>query len=106
MEHGLELIKKGVIWRIGNGEKINIWRDNWIRRDDALKITGRKKWTRLKKVKDLFGQGPNGWNDELIHSLFHQNDAEEILKIKLASHNLEDTIVEYIGNCLIKLIKL
>ena len=52
----------------------------------------KEKMNQIKKVKELFGQGPNGWNDELIHSLFHQNDAEEILKIKLASHNLEDTI--------------
>jgi len=28
--HGLELVKKGVIWRIGSGEQIRIWRDPWI----------------------------------------------------------------------------
>jgi hypothetical protein len=25
IEHGLELIKKGIIWRIGLGDKVNIW---------------------------------------------------------------------------------
>jgi hypothetical protein len=30
--HGLELLKKGIIWRIGTGTKIRIWRDNWLPR--------------------------------------------------------------------------
>jgi hypothetical protein len=36
--HGLELLKKGIIWQIGNESKIRIWRDNWIPRGD-MKIT-------------------------------------------------------------------
>jgi len=27
---GLELVKRGVIWRIGSGEKVKIWRNNWL----------------------------------------------------------------------------
>jgi hypothetical protein len=49
MEHGLELLKNGIIWQVGNGEKIQVWRDSWILRDGALKITGKKKYTRIKK---------------------------------------------------------
>jgi hypothetical protein len=41
---------------MGNGQNINIRRDNWIRHDGALKITGMKKWSRIKK-----GQGPIGY---------------------------------------------
>jgi hypothetical protein len=26
IEHGLELLKKGIIWRIGSGSKVQIWR--------------------------------------------------------------------------------
>ena len=32
IEAGLELLKKGIIWRVGNGEHIRIWRDPWIPR--------------------------------------------------------------------------
>jgi hypothetical protein len=52
---------------MGNGQNINIRRDNWIRHDGALKITGMKKWSRIKKVKDLLGTGPNEWNDHLLN---------------------------------------
>jgi hypothetical protein len=76
VEHGLDLIKRGVIWRVGNGEKIQIWRDNWIRRNGSLKITGKKKNTRIKRVKELFGNGTNGWNEDLVNSLFYPHDAK------------------------------
>lgn len=32
IEHGLELLKQGIIWRIGDGSKIDIQRSNWIPR--------------------------------------------------------------------------
>jgi hypothetical protein len=30
---GAELIKEGIIWRIGNGEKVRIWEDPWLPRE-------------------------------------------------------------------------
>ena len=30
ISHGLDLLKKGLLWRVGNGKSIRIWRDNWI----------------------------------------------------------------------------
>jgi hypothetical protein len=39
---GVELLKEGLIWRIGDGNNVNIWSDPWLARDDALKpITAR-----------------------------------------------------------------
>jgi hypothetical protein len=32
IEHGLELVKKGIIWPIGSRTKVNIWRDPWLLR--------------------------------------------------------------------------
>jgi hypothetical protein len=32
VEYGLELLKKGLVWRIGSGTKVQIWRDPWINR--------------------------------------------------------------------------
>ena len=37
--HGLELLKRGVIWRVGNGTQIRIWRDPWIPREISLRVT-------------------------------------------------------------------
>jgi hypothetical protein len=35
---GLELLKEGLIWRIGDGCNVNTWRDRWIARDYYLKV--------------------------------------------------------------------
>ena len=32
-----ELLKEGIIWRIGDGTSVNIWQDSWLARDGALK---------------------------------------------------------------------
>jgi hypothetical protein len=42
IEYGLELLKKGVIWRIGNGTSVRIWRDPWIPRHDYYKTISPK----------------------------------------------------------------
>ena len=30
VQYGLELLKKGLVWRVGKGRNIRIWRDRWI----------------------------------------------------------------------------
>jgi hypothetical protein len=58
----------------------------------ALKITGNITDRRMRRVNSLFGNGPNGWNEQLVHAMFLPHDAEEIMKIKVPIHDLEDTI--------------
>jgi hypothetical protein len=30
--HGRDLLKEGLVWRVGNGESIEVWNQNWIPR--------------------------------------------------------------------------
>jgi hypothetical protein len=62
VEHDLDLLKKGAICHTWNGKKVNIWRYNRLSRDGALKVAGGIIDLRLRRVKALFGNGPNGWN--------------------------------------------
>jgi hypothetical protein len=82
IEHGLELLKQGIIWRIGNGTSVRIWRDNWLPRNIGLKFTSGRKSSRLIKVKSLIGPDQK-WNEDLVNKTFSPHDAEQILGIKL-----------------------
>lgn len=48
IEFGLELLKKGLVWRVGNGKNIQIQRDPWIPRKDGLKAAKFIKNSRLR----------------------------------------------------------
>lgn len=78
VEHGLELLKKGLLWRISTGEKVRIWRDQWIPRETTPKVTGRKSRTRIKWVAQLMSETKE-WDVPVIRHVFHLHDAEEIL---------------------------
>jgi hypothetical protein len=53
IEHGVELLKHGVIKRIADGESAHIWRDNWILRQPNLKMSGATHTCRLRRVSQL-----------------------------------------------------
>jgi hypothetical protein len=90
IEFGLELFKEGLIWRIGDGKSINIWRDNWIARDYNLKVAAGKTNTRIRRADHLIIQNPSRWNEHLIRKIFYMEDAEWILKQKLPRNTCHD----------------
>jgi hypothetical protein len=49
---GLELLKKGIIWRIGNGEDVRIWEDPWVPRGSTRRpLTSRRTWSSADKSR-------------------------------------------------------
>lgn len=92
IEAGLELLKKGIIWRIGNGKSIQIQRDQWIPRKEGLKSTTFIRRSRLRWFNQLMHQDRKEWNIELIRQNFHNFDAEEICKIRIPRSDMEDCI--------------
>jgi hypothetical protein len=90
IEHGLLLLKQGLIWRIGNGEKINGWRDSWLPRIHNMKPRAGKTNTRIRKVSQLLTNDSTSWNVELVRNIFYPEDADWILNTKLPSSHGDD----------------
>ena len=79
--HGLELVKKGVIWRVGNGMKIRTWRDPWLPRPYCFRTITQKGNCRFNRVSD-FLDGNGVWKEDRLRVLFWPLDIEKILKIR------------------------
>lgn len=91
IEFGLELLKKGIIWRIGDGYSVRIWRDPWIPRAHSRRPITNKKNCRLKWVAELLGTDGK-WDVTKVQQHFLPIDVECILKIRTASSTLPDFV--------------
>jgi hypothetical protein len=92
IEHGVELLKHGVIKRIGDGESIRIWRDNWILRQPNLKPSVATRTCRLRRVSQLMRPGCHEWNVGILGRFFYPWDVDDILKIKLPAVKTQDWV--------------
>ena len=89
-----DLIKKGMVWRIGDGSHVNIWTDNWLPVEHHHKvISPHPSGTHLAKVSDLIQTSSRRWNQQLVQSTFLPLDASAIMGIPLCERPQQDTLV-------------
>ncbi|XP_073153947.1 uncharacterized protein [Henckelia pumila] len=84
-----ELLKKGLMWRVGDGKSIKIFEDKWIPSLHLKMGNGVVQWTRDPKVSSLIIDG--AWDEELITTSINAHVAGEISKIPLHSMGSVDS---------------
>jgi hypothetical protein len=89
---GIRTFNRGCIWRVGNGDSINIWQDPWIPNSPNRKIITPRGACLLTKVSELIDPVSGGWDHDLIHQNLHPIDATRILQIPLHYDAFEDFI--------------
>jgi hypothetical protein len=87
---GHKTFKKGCIWRVGDGAKINIWNDCWIPNSFSRKVVTARGNQVLTKVIELIDPITGEWDEQLIRDNFWRIDAECILHMPLHHHVTED----------------
>ena len=80
---GVQLLKKGIIWRVGDGSNINIWSDPWIPRGITRRVSSHKGRHLVTRVNELINPVMNSWDTDLVYQTFNADDAETILKIPI-----------------------
>jgi hypothetical protein len=88
----VELLQCGATYRVGDGEFILIWRDNWIPMSLSLKPTRSRHECWLWRVSQLMREGTNDRDEARVRQFFHPWDVDEILKIKLPATKVPDLI--------------
>jgi hypothetical protein len=80
IEHGLELLKDGIIWRIGDGKNIKTWRDNWLPRNHTLKALPGRTPDRHRQVSQLVNSSENSWKEQTIRRCFKRRRYQIIME--------------------------
>lgn len=78
-------IKKGTIWRVGDGKDIQVWGDFWLPTPNTYSV--QSPWINLTvntMVSDLIDRGTKGWNNTIILENFSVDGAVVIQNIPLS----------------------
>ena len=87
----LELLKEGIIWRVGSGENIDAWKDPWIPAGVTRRVRTPDVMEEPVMVSDLIDSTTSQWDEEVLRAIFDTADVEEILKIPICN-GMEDSV--------------
>ncbi|XP_042939340.1 uncharacterized protein LOC122274360 [Carya illinoinensis] len=93
LKAGLNLLKEGLIWRVGNGAQVKIWEDRWLPRPHILTSNnGRSPVADVTRVEDLIDPNLRRWDVRLLANLFSQECVETIRTIPIRLGHREDRL--------------
>jgi hypothetical protein len=83
---GLEVLKEGIIWRIGDGSRVHIWDDPWLLRGVTRRPSTYTEDCPHEFVSELIDEETCTWKRDLIIMYFATDDVPIILSIPLREH--------------------
>ncbi|KAL6566692.1 hypothetical protein OROMI_015096 [Orobanche minor] len=81
---GRELLKEGILWRIGNNSTINDWNEPWLPGCAGFRCS--ENWSSEAPdltVGELMVEGGGAWDIDYIRNPFSENNAKCILSIPI-----------------------
>ena len=84
---------------MGDGKSIYVWRDAWVHDLPGFRVgtTPASDLVNLK-VSDLLLDAGRGWDSELVHSIFENNDSRAICSIPLSKSQTSDSLIWHYSN--------
>ncbi|VVA36912.1 PREDICTED: reverse mRNAase [Prunus dulcis] len=87
---GREVVDDQLVWRVGSGRSIHVFKDRWIPKPFTFYPIQNGGLASTTWVSDLITPF-RGWNQALLATCFHEDDREAIFKIALgAVAHMED----------------
>lgn len=74
---GREVLKQGLVWRIGDGQTTHIWNDNWLPRESVMRPLAQLQQGPVMVV-DLTDPVNRTWNQNVLVNYFLPWDANVI----------------------------
>ncbi|XP_021746063.1 uncharacterized protein LOC110711934 [Chenopodium quinoa] len=89
------VVRRGMKWRVGNGESIRVWTDPWVPNTQShMVISPRGEALVDMKVCDFIQSSPSTvcWNVEKLRQVYLPFECDKILRIPLSIRLLEDSL--------------
>ncbi|XP_042973154.1 uncharacterized protein LOC122304957 [Carya illinoinensis] len=94
MFQSIPLVEEGLMWQVGDGTKIRIWKDKWLLRNSSNRIQSPVVVLHEDAVvAELIDVHTRWWNMDLLRTMFQEDDVQEILKLPLCFLPHPDTLM-------------
>ena len=91
---GRDVIQKGALWRVGDGQQIRIWKDNWLPLRGLAKVSSPQlQGQENSSVAVLINESTRSWRTEVIEHVFVLAEAAAIKSSPLPSSNQRDKLI-------------
>ena len=88
------LVRRGVRWQVGDGERIQVWKDKWLPNPSTYKVvTSENLGPRVTWVRDIIDGDKMEWRANLIRQTFMLQDVDAILSIPLSANRARDRLI-------------
>jgi hypothetical protein len=61
---GVDPLKKGIVWTVGDGRNLKIWSNPWLPREDTRKPVTPRRGCMLTDVDELTDLGTGWWDTD------------------------------------------
>jgi hypothetical protein len=75
------MIRKGMIWRVGDGCNMNIWHDPWLPRGISRRPITPRGTCLLSQVAELINLVTGEWDVQLVKEVFWEEASAVILAL-------------------------
>lgn len=80
-----DVLERGLLWRVVNGEDIRIWGDKWLLTPPTHKVQSPCRGLDPDaRVSSLIDSSSGWWNYALIRDIFNEEEAEHICNLILS----------------------
>ncbi|KAG6730953.1 hypothetical protein I3842_01G105500, partial [Carya illinoinensis] len=94
LHQSIPLVEECLIWRVGDGTRIRIWKAKWLNRPSTHMI--QSPMSVLSKnsiVADLIDPHSRWWKVDLLHAIFQQEDIKEIMRLPVSIFPTADKLI-------------
>jgi hypothetical protein len=94
IQGSIDLVNEGLVWRVGNGQTIRIWKDRWLHSPTTFRVQSAPRVLHDDStVSTLIDANIKWWNHTLLEQIFSKEEVRAIQSIPISVTNQADVLI-------------